>query len=720
MPRGGGLQSELEKLPGDSTRNVYNVATPKHLVSSSGASSGKAEGLPGVPSGPSSSFASGPFFTSGTNAATTGGPKTLQQVCREEIENLHGIFVCWFKGLQPKEELEKELLDRITSGFSHIAPNGQFLKGRSNLLLNLTEKYNAYPSKAFDIQIENVKVIWTQNDLCLVTYEEWQWWRDIDMGGGSSHHSSTASGSSTSNSNNKDQQQPQDDVIRFGRLSSCLLKQRPGNFQWIHVHETWLEGLGPNEAAGIYQQNGDDDNNSESSGSYNVEVTYKTGAVDTKKKKKSSKKTPPSQNNPAVVNGVNKEDGEHHVRFSAQREEVSYAYKKVHHDKPEATSPEASAPSSSNDKKSKSKSSSNNGNNSKLKEKRVVQLTPVPTTAQAPSNASRRRHISPQLTDFAKACMVNNELIGISIHGWDIGTGQGPMGDEGWFAAATTNFENVSQYRGNKTATRRRLALPEMVFPAAHVAFEHRKQNLWISWDVLDSLDDWAKAHQLIPVNSDKENNGVSVLKSEDAELWAKNKNNKIPDGKMSTEVFHFDWTYSSPFCGSVEGGFWDPLPSSGLKLDMLKDKSVPILFFDELVLYEDDLHDNGHVQYSLKIRVMPTCGFVLARLWVRIDRVMLRLRETRVMFEFGKTPSEDTKIFRDVTWRECPWKDLGAHKLPTNLKVWCSDGHETPQLAMLMSKLPEVELPKGISKYAALKRGGNAAKPRGGKAAKP
>ena len=492
-----------------------------------------------------------------------------------------------------------------------------------------------------------------------------------------------------------------DDVVRFGRLSSCLLKQRPGNFHWIHVHETWLEGVGPNEVLNLY-----DDNNSESSGSYEVEATYKTGALNDGRKNRRVSRPPGvdmslGYGDHTAQNG-DTEDG-HHVRFNSQREEVSYKYKKVHHDhgnegKP-ATVPEEAASPNRGASKTLAK---------KAKDKPVVQLTPVPANAQAPSNASRRRHISPQLTDYAKACMVNNELIGISLHGWDIGTGQGPMGDEGWFSAATTNFENVSQYRGsNSNKLRRRVALPEMVFPAAHVAFEHRKENLWISWDVLDAMDDWAKAHQRIPVNSDKEHNGVSVLKSEDAALWAKKKKNLIPDSGKSKDAFHFDWTYSSPFSGSVEGGYWEQLSKTGLKLEMLKDKSIPILFFDELVLYEDDLHDTGHAQYSLKIRVMPTCGFVLARLWVRIDRVLLRLRETRVLFEFGKTPDETTKIYRDITWKECAWQNLSNHSLPNDVKAWRSEGPETPQLAMLMSKLPEIDLPQGIFKHAILKRGG-------------
>jgi type 2A phosphatase activator TIP41 len=665
MRRGGGLDRQLKQLPGDSTRTILSPGNQ--------------------PVGAS---------TNGSSAVQ----RTLQRVCREEIENLHGIFVCWFKGLQPREDLERELSDRITPGFSHVAPNGQFIKGRANLLHNLLDKYDAFPNKAFDIQIKNVKVVWTQDDLCLVTYEEWQWWRDMEQ---RTHRESMLGAAATTTA-------APDDVSHLGRLSSCLLKQRPGCFHWIHVHETWLEGVGPGTSQSLYDEG---DNISESSGAYKVEVTYKTGVVgDTKSDIEYDEDSEPNEF---------KDLGEQHVRFSNQREELSYAYKKVAHEIPEEPAQSIpvdkktnvnnnhgteSAPTKTNGPKVTNR---NNGTNTnKTKEKPTVMLTPVSPTGQAALNASRRRHISPQLTDYAKACMVNNELIGISINGWDIGTGQGPMGDGGWFSAANANFENLAQYRGSTNKElRRRLALPEMVFPAAHIAFEHRQDNLWISWDVLDAMDDWAKAHQRIPVNTDVVNNGVSVLKSGDAELWASKKKNVIPDSK-SKEVFHFDWTFSSPFCGSVEGGFWDPLSSSGLRLEMLKDQSIPILFFDELILYEDDLHDNGHVQFSLKIRVMPTCGFVLARLWVRIDRVLLRLRETRVMFEFGKTSGEQTKIFRDVTWRECQFKDLAAHQLPTNLKVWCSEGPETPQLTMLMSKLPEVDLPKGIPKHAILKRG--------------
>ncbi len=58
------------------------------------------------------------------------------------------------------------------------------------------------------------------------------------------------------------------------------------------------------------------------------------------------------------------------------------------------------------------------------------------------------------------------------------------------------------------------------------------------------------------------------------------------------------------------------------------------------------------------KIRVMPTCWFILMRFFVRIDNVIVRAREIRLFHEFPSlsTPSSPLKIFMEVIWRE---KDL-------------------------------------------------------------
>ena len=43
-----------------------------------------------------------------------------------------------------------------------------------------------------------------------------------------------------------------------------------------------------------------------------------------------------------------------------------------------------------------------------------------------------------------------------------------------------------------------------------------------------------------------------------------------------------------------------------------------PILFFDELTLYESELDDNGLMSVTVKVRVMPRCWYVLMRHWMR------------------------------------------------------------------------------------------------------
>jgi type 2A phosphatase activator TIP41 len=367
--------------------------------------------------------------------------------------------------------------------------------------------------------------------------------------------------------------------------------------------------------------------------------------------------------------------------------------------------------------------------------------------AQQPhSIPSRRRHVSTDLEKYkAKPLVWNGHLVGISIAGWDIGTSQGPIGDATWFQQALETLEPMSQYKlSSKKETERKLVLPEMVFPVAHVVLERRSKknkhgnDLFVSWDAMDALKEWAEAHQAIPLPSSSSSNnnnnatttttsieeeekdnteatpsvsfrGVSVLQSSDATLW---KRKQQDNSSSSTEsitsnnniaastVFHYDWTYSTPFCGKVYGTRvqWKSLPKSGMPMNLLTDQSVPILYFDHLVLVEDDLHDTGQMQYICKVRVMPTCAYILSQLLVRVDHVVVRVRECRLLVDFGAQT-----MYRDVTWRECPWHDLAAHGLPTEVRAWTSST-EAPAFMQLLSKLPTVDsLPRDLLPYAKL-----------------
>ena len=314
-----------------------------------------------------------------------------------------------------------------------------------------------------------------------------------------------------------------------------------------------------------------------------------------------------------------------------------------------------------------------------------------------PQDASTKRHVSPQILKYAKPLTWENTLVGISISGFDIGTSQGPMADESWYKEVGDGLESISQCKA-VPRPRRQISLPEMVFPTAHVALEGH--GVWMSWDALDAMEEWARAHQQIPVNSGSENRGVSVLKAKDAKLWESKRQHMTSVNSNVPSVFHYDWTFSSPFCGKIEGGSWVELDESGMRTQLLTDKTSPILFFDEIILFEDDLHDNGQVEFSVKLRVMPSCAYVLARLFVRVDNVVVRVRETRLLIDFfGIKP----KIFRDVTWRECSWDDLAANGLPTDVRSWTFNADNMAAMHTNIQQLPEIKLPDKVFKHAML-----------------
>ena len=103
------------------------------------------------------------------------------------------------------------------------------------------------------------------------------------------------------------------------------------------------------------------------------------------------------------------------------------------------------------------------------------------------------------------------------------------------------------------------------------------------------------------------------------------------------TEVVKpFDWSYSTDYKGTLnseEPAF--KTTKKQIPLELLK-RPDPILFFDEVMLYEDEMADNGITMFSCKIRVMPQRLLLLCRFFMRLDGVLLRIRDTRVYVDFG------------------------------------------------------------------------------------
>ena len=89
------------------------------------------------------------------------------------------------------------------------------------------------------------------------------------------------------------------------------------------------------------------------------------------------------------------------------------------------------------------------------------------------------------------------------------------------------------------------------------------------------------------------------------------------------------------------------------LPLEKLR-RPDPILFFEEVDLYEDELGDNGMSLLSIKVRVMPERMLLLSRFFLRLDDVIFRVRDTRLYVEFGTG-----QVLRDYCIMESPYSEL-------------------------------------------------------------
>nr|XP_036874745.1 TIP41-like protein [Manis javanica] len=110
------------------------------------------------------------------------------------------------------------------------------------------------------------------------------------------------------------------------------------------------------------------------------------------------------------------------------------------------------------------------------------------------------------------------------------------------------------------------------------------------------------------------------------------------------------DWTYTTDYKGTLLGESLKlkVVPTTDhIDTEKLKARE-PIKFFEEVLLFEDELHDHGVSSLSVKIRVMPYSFFLLLRFFLRIDGVLIRMNDTRLYHEAGKT-----YMLREYTSRE-------------------------------------------------------------------
>ena len=108
-----------------------------------------------------------------------------------------------------------------------------------------------------------------------------------------------------------------------------------------------------------------------------------------------------------------------------------------------------------------------------------------------------------------------------------------------------------------------------------------------------------------------------------------------------------FDWSYTTDYKGTITKGNDFERNPEPIPIELLK-RPDPILFFEEVVLYESELDDNGISIFSCKLRVMPDRMLLLCRLFMRLDNVLVRIRDTRIYVDFKLG-----KVIRDYTEKE-------------------------------------------------------------------
>lgn len=104
-----------------------------------------------------------------------------------------------------------------------------------------------------------------------------------------------------------------------------------------------------------------------------------------------------------------------------------------------------------------------------------------------------------------------------------------------------------------------------------------------------------------------------------------------------------------------------EPIP-----IELLK-RPDPILFFDNVILYEDELADNGVSMLSCKVRVMPARMLLLSRFFMRLDNVLFRLRDTRIYIDF-----ESRQVTREYQSKECDYGTVRQVSLSPYLWFIC------------------------------------------------
>ena len=89
---------------------------------------------------------------------------------------------------------------------------------------------------------------------------------------------------------------------------------------------------------------------------------------------------------------------------------------------------------------------------------------------------------------------------------------------------------------------------------------------------------------------------------------------------------------------------------------DLLK-RQEEILYYKRLVLFEDELNDNGLALLHIRLRIMPSCLFMLMQFFLRLEGQIFRVHELRVFYRFD----EPGVVVREWVEKEADYEYIRA-----------------------------------------------------------
>lgn len=178
------------------------------------------------------------------------------------------------------------------------------------------------------------------------------------------------------------------------------------------------------------------------------------------------------------------------------------------------------------------------------------------------------------------------------------------------------------------------MPLPDMVFHKNALTIVH-ENGAKLEYTPIDALK---------CVRNDKD----SIVKVACADEWKQSR----PEDCTTEKVKPFDWTFTSNYQGTISGM---KVETTDKRIDLMKlMKREQILFYQDLTLFEDELHDHGISTSTVKIRVMPSGFYVLLRNFIRVDGVHIKIFDTRFHYE-----TENNFILKEFTAKEAKMEQL-------------------------------------------------------------